>query len=147
MRLVLSLLALFMLTGCFEEEGPIPIRYGRDECEFCRMIISEARFAVEIQEPPAGRIHKFDDIGDAMHWLAKQSFADDPLTRIWVMSHVDGATWLDARAAWYLPGSRSPMDYGFAAYPDELDGAVSFDAMRESVIERGSTTRCDEVPT
>lgn len=51
---------LLFLSSC-RGSGPVPIRYGQDACDFCRMTISDRRFAAELLTD-RGRIYKFDDI-------------------------------------------------------------------------------------
>ncbi len=141
--LLFASLLLLPLTGCGEEDsGPVPIRYGRETFEICSMIISDPRFAAEIRGGPGRRIHKFDDIGDAINWLEKQPWKDAPETEIWVRDVTTGKTWLDARKAHYLTGQVSPMDYGFGAVADARPGTVSFAEMRKRVLKRGLSSRC-----
>lgn len=140
----LVLLLLPFLAGCFEEPtGPAEIRYDRDVCEICRMIISDPRFAAQVRGGEHMDVWKFDDIGDALHWLKEQPWRDDPKTEIWVTDYDHPGEWLDARKAHYVSGVVSPMDYGFGAVGDSRDGAVDFAAMQAAVIERGLTSRCD----
>jgi len=136
-------LAAPLLAGCKEKKGPEPIRYDREACEICNMIISDPRFAAEIRDPD-GNIHKFDDIGDAIHWMENQPWfkAGEKPKEFWVMNFRDGKTWLDARNAWYVPGQHSPMDYGFGAVPQKEPGAVSYAEMYRRVIEKGIHSRC-----
>ncbi len=132
-----------LLAGCKERKGPEAIHYDRDVCEICNMIISDPRFAVQMRDPK-GRVHKFDDIGDAIHWLHRQDWfkAGRKPKEFWVMNMKDGKTWLDARRAYYLPGQVTPMDYGFGAVPEKEPGAVPFAEMEKRVIARGLSSRC-----
>ena len=131
------------LVGCKERSGPEPIHFDRETCEICNMIISDPRFAAEIRDPK-GRVHKFDDIGDAIHWMIRQDWfkAGKKPKEFWVMNMKDGKTWLDARKAFYLPGQVTPMDYGFGAVPEKEPGAVAFEEMKKRVIARGLSSRC-----
>ncbi len=132
------------LVACKEKSGPEKIRYDRETCIICNMIISDPRFAAEIRTPD-GKIIKFDDIGDAIHWMIRQDWfkAGRQPKEFWVMDMRDGKTWLDARKAWYLPGQTSPMDYGFGAVPQKQAGAVSYEEMKKAVIARGLSSRCE----
>ncbi len=143
MRFRFILLALAALLGaCHDEKGPVPVQYGREVCTMCGMIISDPHYAAEIRGGPKNQIVKFDDIGDAIQWLDKKSHwsPEDP-REFWVMNSQDGVHWLDARAAFYIPGE-SPMDYGWAAVPERAEGAADFAAMRAKVLERGVTSQC-----
>lgn len=126
-------------AGCGQPQtGPVPVRFDRDSCELCRMLISDPRFAAEVRGGPGREIYKFDDIGDAINWVARQPWAVEQRAEIWVMSYEDGETWLDARKARYRTGVRSPMDYGYAAVPGGPAEAVDFETMKTAVLERGS---------
>ena len=141
--LAIAFLPPLALAGCKERKGPDPIHFDRETCEICNMIISDPRFAAEIRDPK-GKVHKFDDIGDAIHWMIRQDWfkAGKKPKEFWVMNMKDGKTWLDARKAFYLPGQVTPMDYGFGAVPEREPGAVTFEEMKKRVIARGLSSRC-----
>lgn len=113
--------------------GPLPIAWGREPCAHCSMAISEARFAAEVRLGPRELV-RFDDFGCAVAWLAEHADAAEPL-EIWVMDQ-DREEWLDARAAFYRTGQRTPMAWGFGAVASGEPGAVAFDAARQSVLAR-----------
>lgn len=144
MALLCLIAVLAWLPGCSDDPptGPVEIRYGRDACDFCRMIISDPRYATQIRGGPGHKAYKFDDIGDALHFLRTQSWKDEGNVEIWVMDMDHGKTWLDARKAFYLPGKQSPMAYGFGAVPDARPGAVPFGDMQIQILKRGATSRC-----
>ncbi len=141
MRPALSMLrrlapaVLFLLAACSDGPGPVEIKYGRDVCEMCGMIISTPNYAAEIRLAKDNSVHKFDDVGDALNWLDMQGPGLDGAKEIWVMDSEDGKTWLDARHAFYRPG-RSPMNYDFAAVPAPGEGAVDFAAMRQDAQKK-----------
>src|SRR6478735_4772926 len=56
--LVIVSLSLITLAGC--SSGPHPIRVGLDNCDFCKMKISDNRFGAEIITIKS-KIYKFDD--------------------------------------------------------------------------------------
>ncbi len=141
--LAFATLPPLLLAGCKEKSGPEAIHYDRDTCEMCNMIISDPRFAAEIRDPQ-GRVHKFDDIGDAVHWLHRQEWfkAGQRPKEFWVKNMKDGRTWLNAYKAFYLSGQVTPMDYGFGAVPEKEPGAVPYEEMEKQVIARGLSSRC-----
>jgi len=132
------------LSACKEKKGPEKIRYDRETCEICNMIISDPRFASEIRDPD-GKIHKFDDIGDAIHWMIRQKWYKEGrrAKEFWVADMKTGRKWLDARKAWYMPGQTTPMDYGFGAIEEKREGAVDYEEMKKQVIARGLSSRCE----
>lgn len=55
----LASVILLLLTGC--NTGPEPVVAGTDHCDFCKMTITDIRYAAETVTKK-GRIYKFDDI-------------------------------------------------------------------------------------
>lgn len=133
---------LLLLGACKDDQGPVEIKYGRETCEMCGMIISDPHFATEVRGGPDNKVKKFDDMGDAMNWLEKKGWGLDATKEIWVMNSLDGKSWLEARKVFFVRGT-SPMDYGFAAVPDHREGSLTFDEMRAAALSRGSTTLCE----
>ncbi len=144
-KLVLSVVLPFVLAGCWgdPETGPVDVKYDREVCEYCKMIISDPRFAVEIRQGKGKEIRKFDDMGDAVHWLKIAPWKETAETEIWVRDMTTGKKWLEAKKVWYLSGQHTPMEYGYGAVAQKQEGAVSFAEMRKAIIAHGSTTRCE----
>lgn len=57
---VLAIFAIACLCSC-SKKGPEPIQLNKDKCDYCKMTISDFRFAAELITVK-GRIYKFDDI-------------------------------------------------------------------------------------
>jgi copper chaperone NosL len=140
-------LLLAPLAGCGKKgdwpEGMAEIKWDRDTCVRCNMVISDPRFAAEMRGGEKDVAFKFDDIGCLVFWLrdkaAQHPWMAEPATRMWVAdsSDMSGKTWLDARRAHYLGGRLSPMGYNFAAARDAVSGGLTFEAMREQVLAKG----------
>jgi nitrous oxide reductase accessory protein NosL len=135
-----------LLSACGRADnwpaGMKPIKWDRDTCARCRMVISDRRFATEIGSATSDAVFKFDDVGCAMRWQRDKAqehpWMSDPATRLWVAdvaSDGNDATWLDARAAHYV-SKTSPMGYNFGASAHDQPGAVDFQTMREHVLLR-----------
>lgn len=131
--------ALSACAGPKLPDGMVEIRWDRDTCVRCNMVISDRRFAAQAHGGPKGQNWKFDDIGCAAIWLKAQPWGEDPATRVWVTDSAGGETvaWLDARNARYIAGKTSPMGYNFAAMPAEAPGSVDFEEMRRQVLALG----------
>jgi hypothetical protein len=139
--------ALSTLGGCGKDdgwpEGMQAIKWDRDTCVRCNMVISDRRFAVEMRGGPKSTVFKFDDIGCAAFWL-RDKVADYPwiaeaATRLWVAevnSKGNAVAWLDARGAQYL-GKTSPMGYNFGAVAHPQPGSMDFETMRQHVTAKG----------
>ena len=147
-KLAMGLMAVTLLGGCWgePETGPVKIKYDREICQYCKMIISDPHFAAEIRLAKGAHVFKFDDIGGAVLWLEGQKAKQTAQTEIWVRDMKTGTKWLDAQKAYFLSGAHSPMDYGFGALAEKTKGAVTFDEMRKTVIARGSTSHCQTPP-
>jgi nitrous oxide reductase accessory protein NosL len=139
----LALVASGLASGCAEQTtGPAEIKWGRDHCDYCGMIIDDARFATQLRGGPKRKLFKFDDPGDAVLFLAKQDWRDDPATEIWVGS-LETGQWLDARKAFWIDGQRSPMAHGYGAIAQSRPGSLDFTAFAAAIRAKGSTTRCE----
>lgn len=133
---LLGAVALF-LAACSRapETGPVEIKWDRDTCKRCSMAISDRNYAVEVRGGPKNQVHKFDDIGCAVHWLKDQPWGNDPAAEIWVADYRSGK-WLDARAAHYVAGKTTPMAYGFGASAEALPGSVGFEEARKQLLAK-----------
>ena len=65
-RAMIALLAATpFVAGCMpQDEGPEEIRWGRETCAICGMIISDPRFGAEVRGGAERDLLKFDDIGE-----------------------------------------------------------------------------------
>ena len=136
-----------LLAACGKSgwpEGMVDIKWDRDTCTRCAMVISDRRFAVELRGGPKDTALKFDDIGCLAFWLRdkapEQPWLLEAATRIWVAdftSKPDNVVWLDARKAHFAGGKMSPMGYGYAAYALPMAGSQDFADMREHVVVKG----------
>ena len=140
-----------LLAGCGKKgnwpEGMAEIKWDRDTCVRCNMVISDPRFAAELRGGEGGKSRdtafKFDDIGCLVFWLrdkaAQHPWMNDAATRMWVADSTDmkGATWLDPRQARFLGGRLSPMGYNFAAVRDAVSGGLTFDEMQAQILSKG----------
>ncbi len=143
---LLTPLAAF-LAACGKSgwpDGMVEIKWDRDACPRCSMIISDRRFAVEMRGGPNDTTFKFDDIGCLSFWMRDKAkdhpWMAEAATRIWVAdftSKADNMIWLDARKAHFVSGKKSPMGYGYAAFSLPQPGSQDFSDMREHVVLRG----------
>jgi len=128
-----------VLSGCSgePETGPVEVKWDQDNCERCRMMLSDRYFAAQIRYFPEGkrsRAVKFDDIGCATLWLKDQQWNNDPKTEIWVTDHRSGK-WIDARTATYIHKNNSPMGYDLATQPDADSEGLNFDQAIEHIVQ------------
>ncbi|HEY0995044.1 MAG TPA: nitrous oxide reductase accessory protein NosL [Gemmatimonadaceae bacterium] len=118
MTRALLALALFLLAAC-AQAGPQPIDYGRENCEYCRMLIDDRRFAAEIVTT-TGKARKFDSI-ECMASYYRQESAAGKIREAWVSDFRRPGTLIPADSAIYGRGAgvSSPMGMGLAATTGE----------------------------
>lgn len=138
--------ALAGLGGCSRDEGwpegLQPIKWDRDTCVVCNMVISDRRFAGQMRGGDKQTVFKFDDPGCIALCINDKAgqfpWVRDPATKIWVMdSTVRGndMRWLDARTAHYA-AKFSPMGYNYGAVAQPQAGAVDFNTLCEHVVAK-----------
>lgn len=120
-----------VLSACSggPETGPVEVKWDQDNCERCRMMLSDRNFAAQVRYFPDGKRSKavkFDDIGCAVLWLKDQQWKDDPKTQVWVADH-RGGEWIDARKATYIRKNNSPMGYDLGAQAEADSDGLNFD--------------------
>ena len=123
-------------------EGMAEIKWDRDTCTRCSMVISDRRFAAELRGGEKNTVFKFDDIGCAVFWMRDRQkdhpWLADPATRFWVAdASASGDKWLEARKAYYGGGKMSPMAYNLGAKAYAEAGDLAFEEMRQHVLAKG----------
>ncbi len=63
-------LLIFLMTAC--SSGPEPIRYGKDKCIYCEMMIAEPNYGAELVTEK-GRVHKFDAVECLINYKAENA--------------------------------------------------------------------------
>jgi copper chaperone NosL len=134
---------VLVASGCGQPtSGPVEVKWGRDTCDYCGMVIDEPRFAAQLRAGPTRKVYKFDDLGDAVLFLAKQDWADHPDNEVWV-GDMDSGKWIDGLKAFYLGGQRTPMAHGFGALSVSREGTQDYTRTKGAILRKGSTSRCE----
>lgn len=102
-----ALLLTLALAACGGTD-PRPVVLGEDECGYCRMEVTDARFAAEAVAR-TGRVHVFDSI-DCLAGYARGA-EPGAIAALWVTDAEAPGTFVAAEAAGYLKDSalRGPM--------------------------------------
>jgi copper chaperone NosL len=111
-----------VLSAC-GQSGPEPIVVNTDKCAYCKMTISDARFATELKTEK-GRVYKFDDVSCMISFIAENKAT--PAKYLWVSRYNGAHDLIDATQAVFVKwdGLRSPMRGNVAAFGDEKSAAV-----------------------
>lgn len=116
--LLLVIPALLQLSGCISQE-PAEINYHSDECTYCKMVISDSRFASQIVSEK-GRSYPFD----SMECMAAYSIHNPEMvdgSRFYVSDLTNAGNWLSLEEALlYESGEvQSPMGLSLFALPKD----------------------------
>jgi len=115
--LVFAIPAAIILLGGGKAAGPESIRFGRDSCDRCHMLIAAGGFAAERRGRDAV-LHKYDDVGCLLLAL---SAAHEETTQAWVEDH-QGSGFVPLMEATLVrgDGGSTPMGYGIVAFRDPV---------------------------
>ncbi len=114
---MLPVLLLVVLAACTTRPAqPVEID-SADVCAFCKMAISEKRYAAEMIDA-GGNVLKFDDIGCMIRFAEQRGWIGQPPTRF--VRDYDTQVWLEASRATFVRSSEiaSPMANGLIAVQD-----------------------------
>lgn len=130
-RLILALVLL--LTAC--SSGPPAIAFDLDECDYCRMIISDERFAAAATGS-GGRTVRFDSIECLAGWVLAE---DEAPRQVWVTDGAESGALLPAGEARFRRDTlvHSPMGKGWIAGGGGSDG-ITWDSLLVVVRREGA---------
>jgi copper chaperone NosL len=117
--LLLLIIFLLIISGC--KSGPEPINYGQDECDFCRMQITDNRYGSEIVTDK-GKVFKFDEAGCMIEYAMVNNFIGDANQKFLVTDFATPQTFIDAKDAFFVQNDnfRSPMGSNVMAFDSEI---------------------------
>ena len=112
------LIILLLLSSCSTE--PQPFRIGQDNCNFCKMGISDTRFGAEIVTKKS-KVYKFDDERCIMAFLNAEKVSKEDIAGIYFVDFNKPHQLINATEAHFLqsPSLRSPMNGNIAAFSNE----------------------------
>jgi copper chaperone NosL len=134
--------AMLSLVVACAPGKPEPIALNSDACTYCRMLISDGRFAAAIVTVH-GRTVKFDSIECLVAYYRQASAAHD-VASVWVSDYRHPGTLLDASTARFIDvgEGRTPMGgegHGWAAVASARDAAAL------GVIDAGAIRRWSDL--
>ena len=112
---LVSIFALMILASC--NADPQPLQLGKDNCDFCQMTVSDARFGAEIVTAK-GKVFKFDDMHCILAYLKSGVIDKKDIKDIYLVDF-SGTHELKNRNEMFLLKSdklHSPMGGNIAAF-------------------------------
>ena len=118
MHLVLLTIFIISLGGC--STSPQPIRIGQDNCDFCKMTISDNRFGAEIVTKK-GKVFKFDDEHCVVAFLDSNKIEQQQIDGIYFTNFSNPHQLINVKEACFLqsPSLKSPMNGNIVAFSNE----------------------------
>lgn len=133
-----NLLLLFALLfiGCGEiDTNPKEIKFDREVCHRCKMIISVRNYAAQTINPDTGKRFYWDDIGCAVLWFDEDNieWQDKAITYV---KDVHSGEWINVKEAFWTYGALTPMDYGWSAHKQQQEGKDNhrYDYVRDHIL-------------
>lgn len=120
-QLMMALALLLTLTNC--SVGQPEVKYGQDECAYCRMNVVDAKFAAALQTTK-GRTYVFDAPECMVPFVGpKGHLVPEEVAGWYVSDFAHPGQLIDAAQAFYLhsPELKSPMRGNVAAFASEAD--------------------------
>jgi len=125
------LLLLFM-SSC--NAGPDPIITGKDQCDFCKMTVSDNRFGAEIVTKK-GKVFKFDDAHCILSFLQAKTVEPGQVKDIYFTDFSGGHGLINTSGTFLLKSEelRSPMGGNIAAFSNNDSLKKVMDTFKGSV--------------
>ena len=117
-NIIFLIMCVSASASCAQQKLEPVALVPEDMCSFCRMAISEKRYAAQLLDSE-GEVFKFDDIGCMVNFMQRNNF-DDKTTARFVMDF-DERTWIKAEDAYYVasPEITTPMSGSVIAFTTE----------------------------
>lgn len=110
----------FLVISCSKD--PKPINFGAEDCDYCKMTISDNRFGAEIVTKQ-GRIYKFDDLHCLKGFLDDESVPKEKIHSTWLVDFTGNGKLINSEKSFLIRNDelRSPMGANIAAFKNEND--------------------------
>lgn len=127
-----------LLYGCTDKKHTV--HWDRDMCERCKMVVSDRKNTVRMQEANSKKYYVYDDIGCYIWWIERDGNFKGKVGEV-VINDSQTGEWIDMKNALYTAGNISPMGYGFWAYKKGTEPKdreiLDFVEVKKRIIARG----------
>ncbi len=138
-RLLTSLLLpIFFLQAC-SNGGPVPLNFGKDNCDHCRMTLTDNHYGAEVLNKK-GKAWKFDDANCLVNFLKTEGPAADQIAGIYVVNHATASGQLipvDQAVFLKSEGLKTPMASQIAAFGRASEAEVVQNKLGGEVLDWG----------
>lgn len=117
--IIITSISILTLLSCGSKE-PKPIKINSDFCDYCKMTISNGKFAAELITKK-GRYHKFDDAACMIQFAKSNTVV--PYQSFFVNDYLKDNTLIPVETAYFIKGGKinSPMRGNIAAFSSATD--------------------------
>jgi len=125
--MITILLSAFIITSCGSK--PEPIEYGHDECEFCRMQITDNKYGAELVTDK-GKVYKFDSMECMVEYSLIKNMVGDRDNKLLISDFNNPGQFIDARHSFFVKNDnfRSPMGLNVTTFSSK-------DAMKKFISQ------------
>lgn len=121
-KINLFLIGLFIFTPTSCSVEPKPIVFGTDDCDHCKMTISDERFGAELVTKK-GRIYKFDDLHCIINFIEDGGVEHNNIASLWGVDFINQKQLVDLEKSWIVKNKElySPMGSNAASFKTKQD--------------------------
>lgn len=115
---IIPLLLIIFISSC--NTKPEAIKVGTDNCYFCKMTITDAKFGAELITQK-GKIFKFDDVHCMLSFLKTKNVEEKEISGIYLVDFSSNHQFVKSTEAQLLQSEslRSPMNGNIAAFSNQ----------------------------
>jgi copper chaperone NosL len=113
-----SIFLMFTLSSCNTEAEPI--KFGTDNCHFCKMTISDIHYGAEIVTKK-GKVYKFDDTHCIVAFIKSNTVERSQIGKTYLVDFAGNGELIDANTAYLFKSEelRSPMGGNVCAFSNQ----------------------------
>jgi len=110
-----ALCLMVTLNSCSTEANPI--KFGKDNCHFCKMTISDIHYGAEIVTKK-GKVYKFDDTHCILAFVKAKTVEPTQIAKTYLVDFAGNGHLIDANTAYLFKSEelRSPMGGNVSAF-------------------------------
>ncbi len=115
-KMILLFIGIAGITSCTNDK-PVAIKYNADACDYCKMTISDTRFACEFITTK-GKAYKFDDVGCMSSYVKELKTNETNVKHFFVTNFLPNNNLSIIDSLHFIKGETisSPMNGGIAAF-------------------------------